>query len=100
MNIVCNYGMLSYVILLLYCTLRSGSVPLFAGLAAYFSALNLGWVAVVVFTGGYLGHELHFYLGRKYAIARLLLDRYGKAYIHLSLSKGPENYRLACRYID
>jgi membrane-associated protein len=98
LNIVRDYGMLSYAILFLYCALKSGSLPLFAGIAAYFGALNVVLVATVVIAGGYLGDELRFYLGRKYGVAKLssnpryqravanaklLLDRYGKAYIFL-----------------
>jgi membrane protein DedA with SNARE-associated domain len=98
LNIVRDYGPLSYVILFLYCALKSGSLPLFAGIAAHFDALNLALVAMAVFAGGYLGDELRFYLGRKYGVdklssnpryiralntAKLLLDRYGKAYIFL-----------------
>ncbi|WP_407333616.1 DedA family protein [Enterovibrio sp. 27052020O] len=98
LNIVRDYGLLSYAILFLYCGLKSGSLPLFAGIAAHFGALNVALVATVVFAGGYLGDELRFYLGRKYGVAKLssnpryrqsvntaklLLDRYGKAYIFL-----------------
>jgi membrane-associated protein len=98
LNIVRDYGMLSYAILFLYCALKSGSLPLFAGIAAHFGALNVLLVALVVFAGGYLGDELRFYLGRKYGVAKLssnpryqqavanaklLLDRYGKTYIFL-----------------
>jgi membrane protein DedA with SNARE-associated domain len=98
LNIVREYGMMSYAILFLYCALKSGSLPLFAGIAAHFGALNVALVALAAFTGGYLGDELRFYLGRKYGVANLsskawyqrslrtakiLLDRYGKAYIFL-----------------
>lgn len=98
LNIVRDYGLLSYAILFVYCALKSGSLPLFAGIAAHFGALDLALVATAVFAGGYLGDELRFYLGRKYGVAKissnaryqrslktakLLLDRYGKAYIFL-----------------
>lgn len=98
LNIVRDYGVLSYVILFFYCAIKSGSLPLFAGIAAHFGALNLVLVAAAVFAGGYLGDELRFYLGKKYGVAKLssnpryqrslntaklLLDRYGKAYIFL-----------------
>jgi membrane-associated protein len=98
LNIVRDYGVLSYAILFLYCALKSGSLPLFAGIAAHFGALNVAFVALAAFAGGYLGDELRFYLGRKYGVANLsskpwyqrslvtakiLLDRYGKAYIFL-----------------
>jgi membrane protein DedA with SNARE-associated domain len=98
LNIIREYGTLTYVILFLYCALKSGSLPLFAGIAAHLGALNLALVAAVVFLGGYLGDELRFYLGRKYGVenlsarpgyqksvrtAKRLLDRFGKAYIFL-----------------
>jgi membrane protein DedA with SNARE-associated domain len=98
LNIISQYGPLSYAILFFYCALKSGSLPLFAGIAAHLSALNVFWVATVVFLGGYLGDELRFYIGRKYGVenlssrpgyqkavqnAKLLLGRFGKAYIFL-----------------
>ncbi len=98
LNIVHDCGVLSYVILFLYCALKSGSLPLFAGIAAHFGALNVFFVALAAFSGGYLGDELRFYLGRKYGVANLsskpwyqrslrtakkLLDHHGKAYIFL-----------------
>ncbi|WP_035024549.1 DedA family protein [Enterovibrio calviensis] len=98
LGIIRDYGLLSYVILFLYCGLKSGSLPLFAGIAAHFGAMNIALVSVVVFAGGYLGDELRFFLGRKYGVAKLnrnprirqsvhtaklLLERYGKAYIFL-----------------
>jgi membrane protein DedA with SNARE-associated domain len=98
LNIIRDYGTLTYAILFLYCALKSGSLPLFAGIAAHLGALNIGLVATVVFLGGYLGDELRFFLGRRYGVenlssragyqksvrtAKLLLDRFGKAYIFL-----------------
>lgn len=98
LDIISQYGPLSYVILFFYCALKSGSLPLFAGIAAHLNALNLAWVAIAVFLGGYLGDELRFYVGRKYGVknlssrpsyqralhnAKLLLERFGKAYIFL-----------------
>ncbi|MFT4654660.1 MAG: membrane-associated protein [Kangiellaceae bacterium] len=98
LNIVRDYGLLSYAILFLYCALKSGSLPLFAGIAAHLGALDVTLVATAVFLGGYLGDELRFYLGKKYGVenlsanlryqksvrtAKLLLDRFGKAYIFL-----------------
>ncbi len=98
LNIIRDYGLLSYVILFLYCGLKSGSLPLFAGVAANLGALDLHMVAISVFLGGYLGDELRFYLGHKYGVANLaknqryqdalsiakrVLDRYGISYIFL-----------------
>lgn len=98
LNIVRDYGLLSYAILFLYSALKSGSLPLFAGIAAHLGALNVVFVALAAFFGGYLGDELRFYLGRKYGVAKLsskprfkrslniakiLLERYGNIYIFL-----------------
>ena len=98
LEIIHDYGFFTYIILFLYCALKSGSLPLFAGVAAHLDALNISVVAVVVFLGGYLGDELRFYLGKKYGVenlskrpgyqkalvtAKLLLQHYGKAYIFL-----------------
>jgi membrane protein DedA with SNARE-associated domain len=98
LTIIRDYGWLSYFILFAYCALKSGSLPLFAGIAAQLDALNIVFVASLVFLGGYLGDELRFYLGRKYGVqnlsskawyqrsvssATLLLQHYGKAYIFL-----------------
>ena len=98
LTIIKDYGWISYLIIFAYCALKSGSLPLFAGIAAQLGALNIFVVATLVFLGGYLGDELRFYLGRKYGVqnlssrpwyqdsvsaAKLLLDHYGKAYIFL-----------------
>ncbi|GAB55464.1 hypothetical protein GPUN_1340 [Glaciecola punicea ACAM 611] len=98
LQIISDYGVLSYAILFLYCALKSGALPLFAGIAAHLGALDIVIVGAAVIMGGYLGDELRFYLGRKYGVqnlwankhyqksvhtARLLLNRYGKAYIFL-----------------
>lgn len=98
LSIIRDYGLLSYIILFLYCALKSGSLPLFAGIAAHFDALNVILVALAAFSGGYLGDELRFYVGRKYGVeklssrpwyqralknAKLLLDQHGRTYIFL-----------------
>lgn len=98
LSIISDYGVLSYAILFLYCGLKSGALPLFAGIAAHLGALDIEWVVAVVLLGAYLGDELRFFLGRKYGVenlsanaryqqsvhaAKLLLDRYGKAYIFM-----------------
>lgn len=98
LSIIRDYGLLSYLILFLYCALKSGSLPLFAGVAAHFDALNVALVALAAFAGGYLGDELRFYVGRKYGVqnlsskawyqralqnAKLLLEQHGRVYIFL-----------------
>jgi len=93
-----DYGTAVYVILFLYCALKSGALPLFGGYAAQQGALDPLWVAGVAFAGGYLGDEARFYAARRYGEsvvdkrprlavwldkARKVLDRYGTAYIFL-----------------
>lgn len=93
-----DYGTAVYVILFLYCALKSGALPLFGGYAAQQGVLDPVLVAVAALAGGYLGDELRFYVARRYGTAwvankpRLavwmrrgeqLLERYGVAYIFL-----------------
>ena len=93
-----QYGLLVYLLLFGYCALKSGWLPLFAGYAAHTGALDVGYVALVAFMGGYLGDELRFALARTYGttwlekpnrLGRLfktaseLANRYGTAYIFL-----------------
>ncbi|TQV72093.1 DedA family protein [Aliikangiella marina] len=95
---ISEYGPLSYGLLFAYCALKSGALPLFAGIAAHYGALELSAVALFVFAGGYLGDEARFYLVRRYGTgfadnrpkirkaldtAKRLLERYGYAYIFL-----------------
>ena len=61
-----DYGTAVYLILFLYCALKSGALPLFGGYAAQQGALDPFWVAGAAFAGGYLGDELRFFLARKY----------------------------------
>jgi membrane protein DedA with SNARE-associated domain len=78
--------------------LKSGWLPLFAGYAAHTGVLDLMYVAIVVFAGGYLGDEIRFFLARHFgthwvnkaktfaallSTARVLAQRYGKLYIFI-----------------
>jgi len=98
LNLISEYGSFSYLLLFAYCAAKSGALPLFAGYAAQAGALDIVWVAVWVFLGGYLGDEIRFFLVRRYglgnlmsrprvakaiSIAKILLDRYGVIYIFL-----------------
>ena len=93
-----DYGTAVYVILFLYCALKSGALPLFGGYAAQQGVLDPFWVASAAFAGGYLGDELRFFLARKYGEAlimnrprlsswldkaKLMLEHYGTTYIFL-----------------
>lgn len=91
-----DYGQVAYIFLFLYCALKSGLLPLFAGYAAFAGALDISLVLLATFAGGYLGDELRFAVGRRYGAslfnnrprfrslldaAKTLIDRYGAAYI-------------------
>lgn len=58
--LVKDYGLLVYALLLVYCAVKSGTLPLFAGAAAQAGALDPALVAAVTFTGGYIGDEARF----------------------------------------
>jgi membrane-associated protein len=93
-----EYGTAIYALLFAYCLLKSGSLPLFAGYAAHIGYLDIVFVGAMTFLGGYLGDELRFLVARRYGsqflkispkiktlinTGRLLLERYGAAYIFL-----------------
>lgn len=97
-DLIRDYGTVVYILLFLYCALKSGILPLFAAYAAQMELLSLPIVAIATFAGGYLGDELRFYVARKYGTdfvenkpflkhamdkARLILARYGTTYIFL-----------------
>ena len=96
--LISEYGTLIYILLFCYCALKSGSLPLFAGYAAQAGALDLGFVAMVTFAGGYLGDELRFMFVRKYGTAvvenrprlktlftkaKAMMEQHGTAYIFM-----------------
>ncbi len=87
-----------YAILFGYCALKSGALPLLAGIIAHQGALDPFWVAASAFLGGYLGDEARFAIARAYGDrlfasrpkvrgwldrAAAVLDRYGAAYIFM-----------------
>lgn len=87
-----------YAILFGYCALKSGALPLLAGVAAQQGVLDPVLAALAAFLGGYLGDEARFIVARVYGEQLLLsrprlrglvdnmvrvLDRYGAAYIFL-----------------
>lgn len=87
-----------YAILFGYCALKSGALPLLAGVIAQQGALDPVWVAVSAFLGGYLGDETRFAVARVYGDrlfasrprmrrwvdqAAAVLDRYGAVYVFL-----------------
>ena len=98
LTLIGEYGTAVYIILFLYCALKSGALPLFGGYAAQQGVLDPVLVSVAALAGGYLGDELRFGVARRYGTAwvtgrpRLaswmercerLLERYGVAYMFL-----------------
>ena len=98
LTLISDYGTAVYVVLFLYCALKSGALPLFGGYAAQQGVLDPVLVWAAALAGGYLGDELRFRFSRRYGTTwvsskpRLeammrhseeLLKRYGTAYIFL-----------------
>ena len=97
-GLVRDHGLWIYVLLFAYCSLKSGSLPLFAGYAAQADLLQLLPVVAVTFGGGYLGDEVRFAVARRYgdtwserwprigraiSTASALVARYGWLYVFL-----------------
>ncbi len=89
---------LVYFLLFGYCALKSGALPLLAGVLVQQAALDLTPVLLATFLGGYLGDEVRFYVARRYGgglfatkpkwrayvdRARLAMERHGAIYIFL-----------------
>jgi len=55
-----------YLLLFGYCALKSGALPLLAGVLAQTGALELTPVIAASFLGGYLGDEARFAVARRY----------------------------------
>ena len=96
--VIRDYGALVYGLLFAYSALKSGSLPLFAGIAAQAGALDVVDVAAAAFAGGYLGDEARYWVARRHGPrllqrkgqlaallgrATALLGRYGRWYIFL-----------------
>jgi membrane-associated protein len=98
LEFVAEYGAYSYALLFGYSALKSGSLPLLAGIAAQSGALDVGAVAAAAFAGGALGDEARYWAARRYgtslmarpgriaalvARAAALIARYGRWYMFL-----------------
>ena len=98
LSLISEYGTLIYLLLFGYCALKSGALPLFGGYAAQAGVLDVSYVALAAFAGGYLGDELRFLIARQYGIgivksrprlaallekAKIMMENYGTAYIFL-----------------
>lgn len=98
LSLVAEYGAYSYALLFAYSALKSGSLPLLAGIAAQSGALDVGAVAAAAFAGGALGDEARYWAARRYgtslmarpgrisalvARAAALIARHGRLYMFL-----------------
>lgn len=98
LQLIGDYGVAVYIILFLYCALKSGALPLFGGYAAHQGVLDPILVSAAALAGGYLGDEVRFAAARRYGtrwatgrprLAKLmrnserLLEKYGTFYIFL-----------------
>lgn len=54
-----------YALLMGYCALKSGYLPVFAGYFAGTGDLDLRWTVLSVFAGGYVGDEIRYWIGRR-----------------------------------
>ncbi|MDR0407956.1 MAG: DedA family protein [Campylobacteraceae bacterium] len=88
-ELILKYG---YIILFLWCILEGEMALIMGGILAHSGAMNLCWAILIAGLGGFTGDQIYFYLGRyfkkninkrlkkqrrKFAIAHLLLKRYG-----------------------
>lgn len=98
LNWISINSILVYFLLFAYCFLKSGALPLFAGVLVGLETLLLAPVTLSCFLGAYLGDELRYYLGRNYSTAIQnrwpktrryieagirLMDKYGSWYVFL-----------------
>ena len=89
---------LVYILLFGYCALKSGALPLLAGMLAHSGALEVVPVLAASFLGGYMGDEARFFVARRYGDklfasrprwrayverATQVMERHGTAYVFL-----------------
>lgn len=71
-DVLVDLGPWIYPLLLGYCALKSGYLPVFAGYLAGNGDLDLRWTALSVFVGGFVGDEIRYWVARR-AGPKLLL---------------------------
>ncbi|MBF7048861.1 DedA family protein [Campylobacter volucris] len=87
-----DYKNWAYIIVFLWCMLEGELALILAGIFAHEGHVNLGLIIFVAGLGGFAGDQIYFYIGRynkkyiqkklrtqrrKFAIAHLLLQRFG-----------------------
>ncbi|MDR2080914.1 MAG: DedA family protein [Campylobacteraceae bacterium] len=88
-GLILKYG---YIILFVWCILEGEMALIMGGILSHSGAMNLYYAIFIAGLGGFAGDQIYFYLGRyfkkninkrlkkqrrKFAIAHLLLKRYG-----------------------
>lgn len=87
-----DYKNWAYIIVFLWCMLEGELALILAGIFAHEGHVNLGLIIFIAGLGGFAGDQIYFYIGRynkkyiqkklrtqrrKFAIAHLLLQRFG-----------------------
>lgn len=91
-NLMLQYHEYAYAILLFWCVLEGELALILGGILAHEGHINLALAVFVAGIGGFIGDQIYFYIGRynkkyitkklssqrrKFAIAHLLLQKYG-----------------------
>lgn len=87
-----EYKNYAYIIIFLWCLLEGELALILGGVFAYEGHVDLGFIIFIAGLGGFCGDQIYFYIGRynkkyiqkklkkqrrKFAVAHLLLQRYG-----------------------
>lgn len=91
-DLMLNYGQYAYIVLFFWCVLEGEIALILAGIMAHDGHLNLTLAIIISTFGAFVGDQIYFYIGRynknfissklvsqrrKFAIANLLLKKYG-----------------------
>lgn len=91
-DLMLNYSQYAYIVLFFWCVLEGEIALILAGIMAHDGHLNLALAILVSTFGAFVGDQIYFYIGRynkniissklssqrrKFAIANLLLKKYG-----------------------
>lgn len=91
-NLMFNYSQYAYIVLFFWCVLEGEIALILAGIMAHDEHLNLTLSILIATFGAFVGDQIYFYIGRynksfissklssqrrKFAIANLLLKKYG-----------------------
>ncbi|MBR8461960.1 DedA family protein [Campylobacter sp. faydin G-24] len=97
-NLMLNYHQYAYIILFLWCIMEGELALILGGILAHEGHVNVTLAIFVAGIGAFVGDQIYFYLGRynkkyiakklhaqrrKFAIAHLMLKKYGSPIIFL-----------------